>query len=89
MQSVVTSKFRSCFNKLPMHIKRTARKAYALWKENPQHPSLRFKPVSPQEEIYSVRVNLGYRALGVKDGDTIIWFWIGTHTDYDELIKAL
>ncbi len=87
MNSVTTSKFRICFSKLPTHIQKASRKAYHLWKENPQHPSLQFKLVAPENSIYSVRVSLAYRALGVKENETIIWFWIGSHADYDELIK--
>jgi len=39
--------------------------------------------------IYSARVGLGYRALAVRDDDTVVWFWIGTHADYDRLIRSL
>jgi hypothetical protein len=36
-----------------------------------------------------VRIGLGVRALGVRDGDDLIWFWIGTHAHYDRLIARL
>lgn len=87
MNSVTTSRFRDCFNKLPVHVQKSARKAYLLWKENPHHPGLQFKLVVPESSVYSVRVSLAYRALGVKQNDTIIWFWIGSHTHYEELLK--
>jgi hypothetical protein len=51
------------------------------------HPSLSFKRVGKATESYSVRVGIGWRALGVKDKDTMIWFWIGSHSDYNNLIK--
>jgi hypothetical protein len=66
-----------------------ARLAYRLFRDNPEHPSLRFKPVHPTRPIYSARVGLGYRALAVRDGEAVIWFWIGSHTDYDHLLKRL
>ncbi len=66
-----------------------ARLAYRLFRNNPEHPSLRFKPVHPKRPIYSARVGLGYRALAVRDGDAVIWFWIGSHADYDHLLKRL
>jgi len=66
-----------------------ARLAYRLFRDNPEHPSLRFKPVHPRRPIYSARVGLGYRALAVRDGDAVIWFWIGSHADYDHLLKRL
>ena len=34
-------------------------------------------------------VGLGYRALAVLDGDLAVWFWIGTHADYDRLLRSL
>jgi hypothetical protein len=34
-----------------------------------------------------VRVGLHYRALAVEDGDDLIWFWIGTHAQYDAIIR--
>ena len=66
-----------------------ARLAYRLFRDNPEHPSLRFKPVHPTRPIYSARVGLGYRALAVRDGEAVIWFWIGSHADYDHLLKRL
>ena len=66
-----------------------ARKAYNLWKQDNLHPSLHFKQVQNQQSIYSVRVGLSYRALGIKQEDTIIWFWIGSHEDYNNLIGQL
>jgi hypothetical protein len=34
-------------------------------------------------------VGLGWRAVGVRDGDTMVWFWIGSHADYDRLLSEL
>ena len=39
--------------------------------------------------VYSVRVTLGFRALGLLEGEEITWFWIGSHADYDRLLKTL
>lgn len=89
MRSVTTERFRKAYSVLPVQIQRLADKAFKLWKENPQHPGLQFKQVHPDPPVYSVRISLGYRALGVKDGDTMIWFWIGSHAQYDELLKNL
>jgi hypothetical protein len=68
-------------------VKEHARDAYRLFRENPDHSSLRFKRVHPTDPIYSVRIGLGYRAVGAREGDTIYWFWIGGHADYDRLIS--
>ena len=56
---------------------------FALFSKNPSHPSLRFKQVGP---FWSVRVSHSYRALAVKNGDELTWFWIGTHADYDKFL---
>ena len=87
MRSHVTARFRKCFGELPGPVQERARKAYRQFLENPSHPSLRFKPVHPTEPIMSVRVGLGYRALGVRHGDDILWFWIGSHAEYDRLVR--
>lgn len=41
------------------------------------------------QPIYSARVNLDWRALGLVEGDTIIWFWVGSHSEYERLLKKL
>jgi hypothetical protein len=74
---------------LPQETQNLARKAYRQFRENPQHPGLQFKKVHAHEPIYSVRVALAYRALGMVKDDEITWFWIGSHADYDRLLKSL
>jgi hypothetical protein len=64
-----------------------ARAAYRQFKENPNHPSLRFKRLRGASDYYSARVGLNYRVLGYRRGDTMIWFWVGKHDEYDKLIK--
>jgi mRNA-degrading endonuclease RelE of RelBE toxin-antitoxin system len=87
MKAVTTQKFRICYAKLPKQIKELARKNYKIWLNNIDHPSLQFKQVHNTEPIYSARVGISYRVLCVVDGDTAIWFWIGSHSDYDKLLK--
>lgn len=86
MNSVVTEDFLSCFGTLLVEIREQARKAYRLWRENPAHPSLRFKPIQGHDNLYSVRVGRGYRALGSLAEGNMTWFWIGSHADYDKLL---
>ena len=85
MKSVRTRRFHEAFNKLPDPIRQQARRAYALFRQNPYHPGLAFKKID-NENTYSVRIGLGYRSLGYLDGDSIIWFWIGPHAEYDRRI---
>jgi len=84
-----TLKFWKLYAALPPGVQQQARKAYLRWKANPRHPSLRFKRVDEEEPIYSARVGGDYRVLGVLEGDTVIWFWIGNHEEYDRLLKGL
>jgi hypothetical protein len=62
-----------------------ARRAYAFFAQNPDHPSLRFKKLGGYDYVWSVRVNEQYRAVGERHGDTITWAWIGTHNEFDKL----
>jgi len=90
MNSELTNDFVQRFAQLPERVKQTARKNYKLWKENPTHPSLEFKKLNTQEPLYSIRVGIGWRAVGVlKTSDKIVWFWIGSHSEYDKLLKNL
>jgi hypothetical protein len=82
-------RFRLAFRRLPGRVQRRTRAAYRLFLRDPAHPSLRFKLVHSERAIYSVRIGLAYRALGVRDGDVMIWFWIGSHADYDRLLTEL
>jgi len=43
---------------------------YAQFARNPSHPSLRFKKLAGYDQIWSVRINDQYRAIGERDGDT-------------------
>ena len=43
------------------------------------YPSLRFKKVHATLPIYSARVDLDWRAVGVLKDGTLIWFWVGSH----------
>ena len=87
MNSHTSEKFRKAFAELPADVQNQARRAYRLFIKNPQHPSLRFKSIHPTRSIYSVRVGLNYRAVGVREGEDIIWYWIGPHGEYDQLIR--
>lgn len=89
MKSHINDDFLKAYRRLPKEIREQARKAYRLFKENPTHPSLHFKSIHPSQPFYSARISRGYRAVGIRTDDVIIWFWIGSHTDYDKLIASL
>ena len=87
MKSRTISPFWKLYYRLPPDIQRRADRAYQLWQVNPFAKGLYFKRVDPNEPIYSVRIGLGHRALGLLDGDTIFWYWIGDHDEYNRLLK--
>ena len=89
MVSKTTEEFRKEFDCLPKDIQSKAISKFKLWKNNSIHPSLRFKQIHNSKPIYSIRISLGYRSLGVKVDKTIVWFWIGSHSDYDKLLKSI
>jgi len=68
---------------LPSEVRDLADQAYARLKQDPRHPSLRFKKIG---RFWSVRVGAHYRALAVDAADGLVWFWIGSHADYDRLL---
>ena len=89
MNSVITAGFRERLGRLPHSVRDQASRAYALWRGDAHHPSLQFKKIHDREPVYSVRVALAYRAVGVLKDNEITWFWIGSHADYDRLLKSL
>jgi hypothetical protein len=89
VKSRTTAQFRQAFATLPQQVQQQARNAYRQFQQDPWHPSLRFKQVHPTLPIYSARVSKSYRAVGVKSENSIVWFWIGKHADYDKLLSQL
>ena len=89
MKSITTSSFRENYGQLPFQIRERAYEAYLQFKEDSSHPSLRFKKIHSELPIYSVRISKNYRAVGQLDKNTIIWFWIGSHAEYDKLLLQL
>ena len=86
MQSRTTRHFWNLFFGLSLDVQREAKRAYVLFQSNPAHPSLHFKKLEGEGDIYSARIGLGYRALAVMKKHRIVWYWIGSHSDYDRLV---
>lgn len=87
MKHFTTPDFWKHYRQLPNQIQELADKNFELLKANPRYPSLHFKKVGNKKQLWSVRVGLHYRALGVDKPKGVVWFWIGTHDDYDRLIR--
>ena len=89
MISHATDGFWKLHDALPAKIQRQVKSAYQKFQQNPAHLSLQFKQIHQTKPIYSVRINRDYRVVGIKDGNEIIWFWVGSHSDYDKLLSRL
>jgi len=86
IQSRATRQFWRLFSGLPPEVQQEAERAYRLFRANPYHPGLHFKKLEGQDNVYSTCISLGYRALAVKHGERVIWYWIGSHAEYDRLV---
>ncbi|HYA40637.1 MAG TPA: hypothetical protein VEF34_05010 [Syntrophobacteraceae bacterium] len=87
MKSKTLPSFWATFRSLDESVKQATRKAFRLWTGNPFHPSLHFKCINTEEDIWAVRVTLGFRAVGILEGDTVTWFWIGGHDEYERFFS--
>lgn len=77
------------FDDLPVSVQRLAEKNYRLWKENSQHPGLRFKKIHAELPIFSFRVGMQYRTVGVEtDEGKMVWFWIGSFQQFQKLVNS-
>ena len=89
----MNSRFEDGFAKhlrgLPDQVAKRVTKALDLLEQNDRHPSLHFKCIKAGKSAWSIRITRDYRMVGHRDGDTVTWFWIGTHANYDKLLKRL
>ena len=84
MKHFASPSFWNCLEKLPKDIQDLAIKNFDLLKNDTLHPSLHLKKVPP---YWSVRVGKRHRALAVEAEGGLLWFWIDTHAEYDQLVK--
>jgi hypothetical protein len=89
VKSRTTVQFRRAFAKLPESVQKQTREAYRKFQQDSGHPSLRFKKIHSELPIYSARISKDYRAVGQLEGDAVIWFWVGSHAEYDKLLSQL
>ena len=89
MQSQTTRRFRELLASASPAVRDKANDAYRLWSANPEHPSLRFKKVHASLPIYSIRIDLDWRAVGILREGVVVWFWVGPHSDYEKLLAKL
>ena len=89
MKSVRTRQFDKLFDGLPADVQGDATEAYKQFASDPAYPGLRLEPVHGRrgQGYYSARVDSHYRSLAKRLPDTWLWFWIGSHAEYDKLLQ--
>ncbi len=85
MNHLATPDFWKLYGQLPIEIQTLANKNFELLQQNLRHPSLKLKKIN---QYWVARIGLNYRAVAVQSGDSMVWFWIGSHAEYDELLKS-
>jgi hypothetical protein len=89
MKRMTLPRFWRYYEQLPTEIQALADRNFKLLQNDPSHPSLHFKKIGQTKQFWSVRVGAHYRALGREKLEGIVWFWIGTHAEYDALLASL
>ncbi|WP_234937515.1 ParE family toxin-like protein [Rhizobium herbae] len=84
MKNHATTAFWQTYDALPTHVRELADRNFEKLKTEPKHPSLHFKQAG---RFWSVRVGASWHALAVRQNDDMVWFWIGSHAEYDKLLK--
>jgi hypothetical protein len=88
VNSIGTRRFWELFHELPGNVQDLAVKNYQLWRGDPNHPSLHFRRLQGSGNRFTVRVGEHHRAIGLLKADTMIWLWVGTHSEYDRLVGS-
>jgi hypothetical protein len=78
-----TSDFWRLYYELPPEIRAAAREAYRKFTANSAHPGLQLERLKCDSRTWSVRVTRNYRAVARRYDDDWLWFWIGTHEEFD------
>ena len=89
MKSRTSKRFRDQLALLSQDVQRQAKRPYTRFEQNPYHAGLQFRQVHAVLPVYSARIGLHYRTVGLFNEGVIVWFWIGSHSDYDALLAQL
>ena len=83
MTSRGTTEFWQLYRNLPPEIRLAAQETYRKFSSNPAHPGLQLERLRADPRAWSVRVSRNFRAVALRRGDDWLWFWIGSHQDFD------
>lgn len=84
MNSRTTKSFRDDLKKLSPDLRKQAREAYEQFERDPFSPGLNFEEINARKHIWSVRITRSFRALGICEHNSITWYWIGSHREYEK-----
>jgi len=85
VKHLASAGFWARYAALPEDVRAQADKSYALLRGDQRHPSLHFKKIG---RLRSARVSDHYRVLGIDAPEGVMWSWIGSHTEYERLLKT-
>jgi hypothetical protein len=85
-RSTTTSRFWKLFSELPVEVQALAFEKYERFKQDPYHPSLGFQA---KGKAWTVEIGRSYRAIAYRSENRLSWFWIGSHEDYNNVLKRV
>lgn len=85
MKHFTSPRFWKCYDALPEDVRALADACFLRLKDNPRHPSIQFKRIG---DLWSARVGLHYRTLGMDVPGGVMWVWIGPHAEYDTILRG-
>ena len=85
-RSFALPEFWKCYEKLPKHVQQLADNKFAIFKQEPFHPSL---GLQQKGEVWTVDIGRSYRAIALRQDNDFHWFWIGSHEAYNKLLRKL
>lgn len=78
--------FWKLFTELPAQTQELAFQKYALFRKDPYHPSLSFQS---KGDAWTVEIGRSCRAIAYRFENHSIWFWIGSHEDYNHILRRV
>ena len=88
-RNVRTKNYKSLLDDLGKDVAKLAKAAFRAFLKNPHDPMLDWHDLKDKHRgqhrshSFSVSVTYRYRAIYVVDGNTNVWYWIGTHESYN------
>lgn len=96
METARHPNFKKLISSLPKSVQEKAKETYMAWKEG--NPNVQAKIVNGcDRNVFSIGFNsdgCAFRVLGIKtkdresDKERCVWFWIGSHEDYNNYIPS-